>query len=87
MPAYAGIVVLNSTNLTQTTVNAIQRVPLVQKQIEQYRTQLQQYESMLQNTVAPAAYIWDQAQTTINGLMQSIGTLNNLTNRPVADVG
>jgi P-type conjugative transfer protein TrbJ len=39
------------------------------KQIEQYRTQLQQYENMLQNTIAPAAYIWDQAQATINGLM------------------
>ena len=31
------------------------------KQIEQYQTQLQQYENMLQNTMAPAAYIWDQA--------------------------
>ncbi|WP_425521686.1 P-type conjugative transfer protein TrbJ [Xanthomonas vasicola] len=81
MPAHAGIPVLDGTNLSQTTVTAIQQVAQVQKQIEQYRTQLQQYENMLQNTVAPAAYIWDQAQTTINGLMQSIDTLNNLTNQ------
>jgi P-type conjugative transfer protein TrbJ len=39
-------------------------------------TQLQQYENQLQNTVAPAAYIWDQAQSTINGLMNAVDTLN-----------
>ncbi|EIX0138106.1 P-type conjugative transfer protein TrbJ [Escherichia coli] len=80
-PVMAGIPVIDGTNLTQTTVTAIQQVAQVQKQIEQYATQLQQYENMLQNTVAPAAYIWDQAQSTINGLMQSIDTLNNLTNQ------
>ncbi|TSH90806.1 P-type conjugative transfer protein TrbJ [Verticiella sediminum] len=81
MPAHAGIPVIDGTNLSQTTVTAIQQVAQVQKQIEQYSTQLQQYENMLQNTAAPAAYIWDQAQSTINGLMQSIDTLNNLTNQ------
>ncbi|WP_340584220.1 P-type conjugative transfer protein TrbJ [Brucella pseudintermedia] len=80
-PVMAGIPVLDGTNLSQTTVTAIQQVAQVQKQIEQYRTQLQQYENMLQNTMAPAAYIWDQAQSTINGLMQSIDSLNRLTNQ------
>ncbi|ESL57023.1 P-type conjugative transfer protein TrbJ [Klebsiella pneumoniae BIDMC 22] len=80
-PVFAGIPVFDGTNLSQTTVTAIQQVAQVQKQIEQYRTQLQQYENMLQNTVAPAAYIWDQAQSTINGLMQSMDTLSNLTNQ------
>ncbi|WP_261539734.1 P-type conjugative transfer protein TrbJ [Burkholderia multivorans] len=81
MPAYGGIPVIDGTNLSQTTVTAIQQVAQVQKQIEQYRTQLQQYENMLQNTMAPAAYIWDQAQSTINGLMQSIDTLNYYKNQ------
>ncbi|EKQ6335367.1 P-type conjugative transfer protein TrbJ [Pseudomonas aeruginosa] len=81
MPAHAGIPVLDGTNLSQTTVTAIQQVAQVQKQIEQYRTQLQQYENMLQNTVAPAAYIWDQAQSTINGLMQAVDTLNYYKNQ------
>ncbi|MBS5160017.1 MAG: P-type conjugative transfer protein TrbJ [Klebsiella variicola] len=81
MPVQAGIPVIDGTNLSQTTVTAIQQVAQVQKQIEQYATQLQQYENMLQNTVAPAAYIWDQAQSTINGLMQSIDSLNSLTNQ------
>lgn len=81
MPAHAGIPVLDGTNLSQTAVTAIQQVAQVQKQIEQYRTQLQQYENMLQNTVAPAAYIWDQAQSTINGLMQAVDTLNYYKNQ------
>ncbi|WP_163596344.1 P-type conjugative transfer protein TrbJ [Klebsiella pneumoniae] len=81
MTAQAGIPVIDGTNLSQTTVTAIQQVAQVQKQIEQYQTQLQQYENMLQNSLAPAAYIWDQAQSTINGLMQSMDTLNQLTNQ------
>lgn len=80
-PAQAGIPVIDGTNLSQTTVTAIQQVAQVQKQIEQYRTQLQQYENMLQNTMAPAAYIWDQAQSTINGLMQAVDTLNYYKNQ------
>ncbi|HHJ1218825.1 TPA: P-type conjugative transfer protein TrbJ [Proteus mirabilis] len=80
-PVFAGIPVIDGTNLSQTTVTAIQQVAQVQKQIEQYQTQLQQYENMLQNSLAPAAYIWDQAQSTINGLMQSIDSLNSLTNQ------
>ncbi|EDP8962409.1 P-type conjugative transfer protein TrbJ [Salmonella enterica subsp. enterica] len=80
-PAQAGIPVIDGTNLSQTTVTAIQQVAQVQKQIEQYRTQLQQYENMLQNTVAPAAYVWDQAQSTINGLMSAVDTLNYYKNQ------
>ncbi|EOM7671337.1 P-type conjugative transfer protein TrbJ [Escherichia coli] len=80
-PAQAGIPVIDGTNLSQTTITAIQQVAQVQKQIEQYRTQLQQYENMLQNTMAPAAYIWDQAQSTINGLMSAVDTLNYYKNQ------
>jgi P-type conjugative transfer protein TrbJ len=76
MPAHAGIPVIDAGNLTQNIMTAIESVAQTLKQIEQYRTQLQQYENMLQNTVAPAAYIWDQAQTTINGLMNATNTLN-----------
>lgn len=81
LPAHAGIPVIDGTNIVQTTITAMEQAAAVQKQIEQYATQLQQYENMLQNTVAPAAYIWDQAQSTINGLMQSMDTLSNLTNQ------
>ena len=36
---------------------------------------------MLQNTVAPAAYIWDQANSTINKLLQAQDTLNYYKNQ------
>lgn len=81
MPAQAGIPVIDGTNVVQTTISAMENVAAVQKQIEQYQTQLQQYENMLQNSLAPAAYIWDQAQSTINGLMQSIDTLDYYKNQ------
>jgi len=75
-PVQAGIPVIDSTNLSQSVMTAIESVAQTLKQIEQYRTQLLQYENQLQNTMAPAAYIWDQAQTTINGLMTAVDTLN-----------
>lgn len=76
MPAHAGIPVIDGTNLSQNIMTAIESVAQTLKQIEQYKTQLEQYENMLQNTAAPAAYIWDQAQSTINGLMNATNTLN-----------
>ena len=62
-------------------MTAIESVAQTLKQIEQYQTQLQQYENMLQNTAAPAAYIWDQAQSTINGLMNAVNTLDYYKNQ------
>jgi P-type conjugative transfer protein TrbJ len=75
-PAHAGIPVIDGTNLAQNIMTAIESVAQTLKQIEQYQTQLQQYENMLQNTVAPAAYIWDQAQSTMNRLVQMTDTLS-----------
>ena len=77
VPAYAtGIPVFDAGNLTQNVMTARESVTQTLKQIEQYRTQLQQYENMLRNTVAPAAYIWDQATSTMNQLRGAIDTLN-----------
>lgn len=79
--AKAGIPVIDGTNVVQTTISAVNNVQAVAKQIQQYQTQLQQYENMLQNTVAPAAYIWDQANSTINKLLQAQDTLNYYKNQ------
>jgi len=74
--AHAGIPVVDGTNFTQNLVTAIESAAQTAKQILQYQVQLQQYENMLQNTAAPASYVWDQAQATINGLVQATNTLN-----------
>jgi P-type conjugative transfer protein TrbJ len=76
MPGYAGFPVFDGTNLSQNIVTAINQVTQVSKQIQQYQTQLNQYEVALRNTVAPAVYIWDQAQTTMNNLVNATDTLN-----------
>lgn len=76
MPAHASIPVIDGGNLSQNIVSAIEEVAQTIKQIEQYKTQLDQYENMLRNTAAPAMNIWDDAQSTINGLMNSTNTLN-----------
>lgn len=81
LPAKAGIPVIDATNVVQTTISAVNNVQAVAKQIQQYQTQLQQYENMLKNTVAPAAYIWDQANSTINKLLQAQDTLNYYKNQ------
>ncbi|WP_322005820.1 P-type conjugative transfer protein TrbJ [Paraburkholderia tropica] len=77
----AGIPVIDATNVVQTTISAMQNVAAVEKQIQQYQTQLQQYQNMLQNTLAPAAWVWDQAQTTMNKLVQAQDTLSYYKNQ------
>ncbi|HHT4372445.1 P-type conjugative transfer protein TrbJ [Raoultella ornithinolytica] len=81
LAAKAGIPVIDGTNVVQTTISAVNNVQAVAKQIQQYQTQLQQYENMLQNTAAPAAYIWDQANSTIKKLLQAQDTLNYYKNQ------
>lgn len=66
-PAFAaGIPVLDVSNLGQTTVTALENVQQTLKQVEQYALQLKQYETEIKNTLAPTAYIWSQAQKTMN---------------------
>ena len=73
--AHAGIPVIDSSNLSQNVVTALQSVAMTMKQIDQYRIQLQQYQNMLQNTAAPGTNTWDQAQTTMRQLHQFVGIL------------
>ncbi|PWF55362.1 P-type conjugative transfer protein TrbJ [Massilia glaciei] len=75
-PAHAGIPVIDGANLGQNIMGVIESVGHTAKQIQQYQTQLQQYENMLKNTMQPSQQIWDQAQTTMNQLRGSIDTLS-----------
>lgn len=87
-PAYAGIPVIDGTNLGQNIMTATEEIAQTIKQIEQYTTQLNQYstqiqqlENQLQNTLQPATNIWDQASTTVSDLLGTINTLTNLQNQ------
>ena len=75
-PVHAGVPVVDGVNLPQNIMTALESVSQTLTQIQQFSTQLQQYENMLQNSLAPAAYIWDQAQSTITNLQRATDTLN-----------
>lgn len=87
-PSPAVDIVLDLTNLIQNTVSAIedveQTLQLVQQyatQLQQYQTQIQQYQNMLQNTLQPTINIWQRANQTINGVLQTIDTLSRIENQ------
>jgi P-type conjugative transfer protein TrbJ len=72
-----GIPVIDVTNITQTTVSAMENVSQTLKQLEQYQTQLQQYEDQSRNTMAPSMYLWDQANQIMEGVLSTVDTLEN----------
>ena len=71
-----GDIVFDPTTTANTLVSSLEDVAQTLKQVEQYGTQLQQYENQLKNTVAPAAYVWDQANSTMNQLRGATDTLS-----------
>jgi P-type conjugative transfer protein TrbJ len=62
--------------LAPSMTGAISNMAQQLKQIEQYRLQLQQYVNMLQNTMNPGLFIWDNAQETMNDLRYMIDTVS-----------
>ena len=64
-----GIPVFDAANLQQSAISAVEAVNQTLKQIEEYALQLQQYEDQIKNSIAPAAYVWDQAQRTMNKII------------------
>lgn len=83
--AIAGIPVIDGTNLTQNTLSALEEVAQTLKQVEeyttqvdQYKTQILEYENMVQNTLQPVQNIWQDANTSMNGLLGTINTITNL---------
>lgn len=74
----AGIPVLDSANLTQNTVGTFEAITQTLKQIEEYQTQLMQYEDQLKNSLAPATQIWAKAQETMNKALALQGQLEQI---------
>ena len=82
-PSFAGIPVIDGSNLTQNAMTAMEtvaeRVTQLQQyasQLSQYSTQLQQYSNMMQNTAAPTSFTWANASQTISGLTNTLNTLS-----------
>lgn len=77
----AGIPTLDITNLAQNILSAMEGATQTARQIDQYRLQLLQYEQQLKDGIAPAAYIWAEAETTINDLVAATDTLERYRNQ------
>jgi len=75
-PSFAGIPVIDGTNLSQNVLSATEAIAQTVKQVQQYSTQLQQYENMIQNTAAPTSFTWANASQTISGLINTLDTLS-----------
>lgn len=75
-----GIPTFDGANAIQSTITALNTVNQYAKQIKEYNTQLLQYENQLRNSLAPATYIWSEAQKTMNDLQRTVNDLQNLRN-------
>ena len=78
--AAAGIPTVDVGVLLQTATSAGENVAQTLKQIEQYKTQLLQYQNMMQNSTQPTSQIWDASMITMNKLRTSIDTLSYYKN-------
>jgi P-type conjugative transfer protein TrbJ len=77
LPAHAGgLPVIDTVNLQQNAVSAVEGINQTMKMIQQYQLQLQQYENMIQNTLAPAAYVWNKVEQVNYQLLGAMNTLN-----------
>lgn len=76
-PAHAGIPVIDAVGLVQHIMNALQSIQQTMQMITSYQTQLMQLENQIKNTLNPGAFLWDQANLTINGLLNQIDTISH----------
>ena len=81
----AGIPVFDASNMVQTTITAFENVNQTITQLQQYAAQLQQLEDQIRNTAAPAAFLWSEADRTIQRInalqgqvMDIYSSVNNL---------
>ena len=70
-----GMAVIDMANVKQTTITAIESVEQTLKQIEEYKTQLMQYENIIRNTLAPPAYVWAKVEYAMNKLINLTNTI------------
>jgi P-type conjugative transfer protein TrbJ len=74
--SFAGVPVIDGSNLSQNVLSATEEITQTIKQVQQYATQLQQYSNMLQNTAVPSSFTWANASQTISGLTNTLNTLS-----------
>lgn len=74
--AHAQIPTTDLANAVQNTITANESVAQTLKQVQQLKTQLEQYALQIKNATAPLAYIWDQATRTMDQLRDAMFMLD-----------
>lgn len=78
--AEAGIPVIDVASIVQAAIAAVEAVTQTAQLVEQYRTQLQQYENQLRNSLNPDTWVWDRAQQTMDNIRRTVDTLEHYKN-------
>lgn len=72
-----GIIVSDPQGEENWITQTLKQAQQYSTQLSQYAEQIEQYKNQVQNTLAPAAYLWDQAQLGINQIRGLSDTLKN----------
>jgi type IV secretion system protein TrbJ len=73
--------VFDAVHNGQTTLVLAQELLQTAKQVEEYKTQLDQYVQQMKDAAAPALYVWDKANATINKIRGLTGTVDGYINK------
>jgi len=76
----AGIPVVDSVNLGQNLLIAIETVDQTLRQIQQYQTQISQWHHQIRNTLAPSVYIWVRAREVMDNLIYTVDSISHYEN-------
>jgi len=71
----SGIPTVDIAAIAQAILTVMESIQQTTALMDQYQTQLEQYENQLKNSMLPPRYLWDEADSTINKLIALQGTL------------
>jgi len=72
----SGIPTVDVVAIAQAVLEVMESIQQTTTMIDQYQTQMQQYEDQLRHSLAPAAYIWEQASLTQSKLERAKAMLD-----------
>jgi type IV secretion system protein TrbJ len=77
----AQIPVTDTVNFSQNLITAVESVAQTLQMIEAYKTQLEQYQNQIQNTLTPPIYLWNEVDKTISNIVGLINTIDSYKNQ------
>lgn len=82
-PSYVcsgGIPVIDGANLSQNMLTAVEEIAQTLKQVQEYKTQMDQYERQVNNSLDFDEFLWDEADSTISDMLGTISSIEAMKN-------